>query len=363
MAQTNYTPILLYASGTATNVPLAANLTSSASGAELALNYADGKLFYKDNSGTVQVIGWKTTPTTAGGTGLTSFTANGVVYASSTSALTTGSALTFDGASFNVSFANGTNPRIGARFNGSNARIGFGVANSNGFAYLGYNVNDVFNSDNQTYDLSNQPAAQLRMDNGQFRFNIAASGTAGNVITFTQAMTLDASGNLLVGTTTDPSSAKSGVVCGQGINSRAGYGSATTTTNAINLYYNGTNVSLYVDTSNLGAITTVSDYRIKRNIATQTIPALDRVMALRPVTYQMADFKNGLFKAGDDIKEGFIAHEVQEVIPSGVDGVKDDENQIQSLRVDAILSIAVKAIQELSAQVTTLQTQVTALKV
>ena len=56
MAQTGYTPILIYASGTATNVPLAANLTSSASGAELALNYADGKLFYKDSGGTVKVL-------------------------------------------------------------------------------------------------------------------------------------------------------------------------------------------------------------------------------------------------------------------------------------------------------------------
>jgi len=40
--------------------------------------------------------------TTYGGTGLTSFTANGVVYASSSSALTTGSALTFDGTSLLV---------------------------------------------------------------------------------------------------------------------------------------------------------------------------------------------------------------------------------------------------------------------
>ena len=39
-------------------------------------------------------------PTTSGGTGLTSFTANGVVYASSTSALATGSALTFNGTNF-----------------------------------------------------------------------------------------------------------------------------------------------------------------------------------------------------------------------------------------------------------------------
>ena len=41
-------------------------------------------------------------PTTSGGTNLTSFTANGVVYASSTSALATGSALTFDGSSLGI---------------------------------------------------------------------------------------------------------------------------------------------------------------------------------------------------------------------------------------------------------------------
>ena len=41
-----------------------------------------------------------TLPTANGGTNLTSFTANGVVYASSTSALATGSALTFDGTNF-----------------------------------------------------------------------------------------------------------------------------------------------------------------------------------------------------------------------------------------------------------------------
>ena len=56
MAASGYTPILIYASGTATNVPLAANLTSSASGAELALNYADGKLYYKNSSGVVTLL-------------------------------------------------------------------------------------------------------------------------------------------------------------------------------------------------------------------------------------------------------------------------------------------------------------------
>jgi len=56
MAATNYTPIYLYNSGTTTNVPLAVNLGSG----ELAINYTDGKLFYKDNTGTVQVIATKT---------------------------------------------------------------------------------------------------------------------------------------------------------------------------------------------------------------------------------------------------------------------------------------------------------------
>jgi hypothetical protein len=51
-------------------------------------------------SGTV--ISLNTVPVASGGTNLTSFTANGVVYASSTSALATGSALTFNGSSLST---------------------------------------------------------------------------------------------------------------------------------------------------------------------------------------------------------------------------------------------------------------------
>jgi hypothetical protein len=43
------------------------------------------------------------------------------------------------------------------------------------------------------------------MDSGLHKWFNAPSGTAGNAITFTQAMTLDASGNLLVGTTANAS--------------------------------------------------------------------------------------------------------------------------------------------------------------
>lgn len=83
MAQTGFTPIQLYSSSTATNVPLAANLATG----ELAINITDGKLFYKDNSAAVQVIGWKVVPATAGGTGQTSYAVGDLLYADTTTTL------------------------------------------------------------------------------------------------------------------------------------------------------------------------------------------------------------------------------------------------------------------------------------
>jgi hypothetical protein len=55
MAQTNYTPIQLYYSTTAAAAPTAGNLANG----ELGLNITDGKLFYKDNLGVVQVLATK----------------------------------------------------------------------------------------------------------------------------------------------------------------------------------------------------------------------------------------------------------------------------------------------------------------
>jgi hypothetical protein len=80
MAQTGFTPIQLYSTSTAAAVPVAGNLTNSTLGSELAINITDGKLFYKDNANAVQVIGWKTVPTTAGGTGLTTYAAGDLSY-------------------------------------------------------------------------------------------------------------------------------------------------------------------------------------------------------------------------------------------------------------------------------------------
>ena len=62
MAATNYTPIQLYYSTTASAAPTAGNLMNG----ELAINITDGKLYYKDNGGVVQVIATKGAGTIGG---------------------------------------------------------------------------------------------------------------------------------------------------------------------------------------------------------------------------------------------------------------------------------------------------------
>ena len=76
MAQTNYTPISLYYSTTASAAPTSGNLVDG----ELAINTNDGKLYYKDSSGVVQTIASKAGNTnvssfSGGSTGLTPSTA------------------------------------------------------------------------------------------------------------------------------------------------------------------------------------------------------------------------------------------------------------------------------------------------
>lgn len=85
---------------------LTAGKTVSASGVTVT-GLTASKAVFTDASKNLTTTG--TVGTAQGGTGLTSFTANGVVYASSTSALATGSAFTFDG----------TNPTTTGTFTGA----------------------------------------------------------------------------------------------------------------------------------------------------------------------------------------------------------------------------------------------------
>jgi hypothetical protein len=156
---------------------------------------------------------------------------------------------------------------------------------------------------------------------------------------------IDYNGNLLVGTTsTILSGAKLQVNSTVAALAYACRSNTTFSPNGFNINWTGS-AQLWIDGTNVGTFAFTSDYRIKKNIETQEQPALERIAKLRPVKYELADYKE-LFKADGVQREGFIAHELQAVIPSAVDGKKDAEDQIQSLKLDALCSVMVKAIQE-----------------
>ena len=168
-------------------------------------------------------------------------------------------------------------------------------------------------------------------------------------------------GALYVGTSVgDGATADAGCVKARGYNTKQGYNGALSG-NQFNIYWTGSSPQLWIDTTNVGTISVSSDYRVKDNVVSIASTCIDRIKQLRPVQYEYTNY-GSLFTSDGVTREGFIAHEVQEVIPSGAEGVKDDPNEIQSLKVDAILSVTVKALQEAIAKIETLETKVAALE-
>ena len=84
-----------------------------------------------------------------------------------------------------------------------------------------------------------------------------------------------------------------------------------------------------------------SDYRIKENVENINISKYN-IDNLRPVTY-----KN---KLTNKKEFGLIAHEVQEVFPDLVSGIKDDETN-QSVNYTSLISLLIKEIQELKNEI------------
>jgi hypothetical protein len=106
MAATNYTPIQLYHSTTLSAVPVNTNLVDG----ELAINITDGKLYYKDNSGVVQVIATKATGTIGGSTTQVQYNLSGSLAGSAN--------FTFDGTTATINALNLTNA-LGAAYGGT----------------------------------------------------------------------------------------------------------------------------------------------------------------------------------------------------------------------------------------------------
>lgn len=107
MAQSGFTPLLIYGSTTPGNTPTAGNLTTSSDGVELAINAADGKLFYKDNLGVVQTLVDKNATPAGGSTTQVQFNNAGFLAGSSS--------LTWDGTTLtSTGFAGPLNGTVGA---------------------------------------------------------------------------------------------------------------------------------------------------------------------------------------------------------------------------------------------------------
>lgn len=110
--------------------------------------------------------------------------------------------------------------------------------------------------------------------------------------------------------------------------------------------------------SNNGTLTSTnpSDKRLKDNILDLSY-GLNEILKLRPVTY---NWKNDAIKQGKQF--GFIAQEVQEVMPDLVKEFKTDEGDRLGLNKEGIYTTLIKAIQEQQAQIKELQKEIEILK-
>jgi hypothetical protein len=131
--------------------------------------------------------------------------------------------------------------------------------------------------------------------------------------------------------------------------------------------YNGSNVGTVTTNGSSTSYNTTSDYRLKENVAPMT-GALATVAQLKPVTYT--------WKSNGSDGQGFIAHELQAVVPDAVSGEKDaietykdedgnEQTRIKPQGVDTSFLVATltAAIQELNAKVEAQAAEIAALKV
>lgn len=103
---------------------------------------------------------------------------------------------------------------------------------------------------------------------------------------------------------------------------------------------------------------TTSDYRLKENVTPMT-GALDKVALLNPVTYT--------WKEDGSSGQGFIAHELQAVVPECVVGEKDEVREdgtpvYQGVDTSFLVATLTAAIKELKAELDSVKAELATLK-
>jgi len=140
-----------------------------------------------------------------------------------------------------------------------------------------------------------------------------------------------------------------GVYNGLVINNSNGAG----TPSHIVFKYSGTTVGSISCTASTTTYATSSDYRLKEAVLPMT-GALNTIAKLKPITYK--------WKINGSDGQGFIAHELQEVCPDAVTGIKDAVDAegkpvYQGIDTSFLVATLVAAIQELKAEIDLLKTK------
>jgi len=232
----------------------------------------------------------------------------------------------------------------------------FSSAASAGSTCIGRNVYESA-AGNFTYIVNDEATLYEQSATGQHAWYTAAANTG--TIAFTQAMTLDASGNLLVAKSTAGSLGTVGhelKANGEVFATQSSSNNVATTFHAYSSgaaayrFYVGMGGTVYATNTTISAI---SDARLKENVQDIDV-GLGAILALKPRKF---DWKEG---KGKNIKgdRGFIAQEFEQVFPNLIDEWKDNapegETPYKSVRQD-LIPVLVKAIQELTARVAALE--------
>ena len=96
-------------------------------------------------------------------------------------------------------------------------------------------------------------------------------------------------------------------------------------------------------------VNNISDYRIKDNVQSLQSESLPSIDKLRPVLYYN--------KLTQKHEYGFIAHEVQEIFPDMVIGVKDAE-QYQTISYTPMFALIVNELKQMKREISVLKIEI-----